>query len=83
LNGRGRPRADRVALLEKVVALLVDDPSLSANRVQFLVEANRAETLRVVRAARTLLGVDPCPKSGSDSPSPSTRFQKPQRGVAK
>jgi hypothetical protein len=51
----GRPRADRLALVEKVAALLLADPTLSANAVAAAVRARRAEALRAVRAIRPFL----------------------------
>jgi hypothetical protein len=78
---RGRPHADRLALLEQVVRLLLDDPTLSANRIQLIVEARRVDTLRVVRAARALLAADHFSVSTLDAASPPSRFPNSQSGT--
>jgi hypothetical protein len=52
MSRRGRPRADRIGLVEEIDELLRADPNLSANQVQKIVGARRAAVLRVVRILR-------------------------------
>jgi hypothetical protein len=77
---RGRPRTDRLALLERVVRLLLDDPTLSANEMQVIVGARRGDVLRVVKSARALLEANPCPAPQSGPASPQGRFPFSERG---
>jgi hypothetical protein len=51
-NRRGRPRGDRLELLERIVPLLVDEPILSANEILAIVRGRRADVLRVVAVLR-------------------------------
>jgi hypothetical protein len=55
VSRRGRPRVDRLRLLERIAPLLAGDPSLSANRVQAVVGGRRADVLRIVAALRAAL----------------------------
>jgi hypothetical protein len=53
---RGRPPADRIVLLERMVDLLVADPTLAARPgdLRDLLEANAAVVRRMLRALRKL-----------------------------
>jgi hypothetical protein len=82
VTGRGRPRADRLALVERVALLLLDDPSLTANAIQLIVGARRVEVLRAVRAARSLLEANPNTDYLSGSASPNGRFPYPESGCS-
>lgn len=48
----GRPRADRITLLEQIVEELLRDPDASANTIQRRVAARRHDVLRAVRSLR-------------------------------
>jgi hypothetical protein len=52
MSRRGRPRSDRLALVERVAGILLAEPDLSANAVQTRVRARRRDVLRAVRALR-------------------------------
>jgi hypothetical protein len=80
MSRRGRPRADHLDLLERVVATMVEDQALSANEVLEVVGGRRADVLRCVKAVRQALAVDPCSVSTLDSASPCARFPNPQSG---
>jgi predicted DNA-binding transcriptional regulator YafY len=78
---RGRPRADRLDLLEQVVRRLADDPTLSANEVARRVPARRRDVLRYVaalRAAESFAQVRTTNGEGGAGAAPSTRFPNPQ-----
>lgn len=65
---RGRPRADRVALLERIVAELAESPEATANELARRLRARRTTVLRIVRALRA--GEQP----HEASLTPATRF---------
>jgi hypothetical protein len=73
---RGRPRGDRLDLLERIAPLLVEDPGLSANEVQLAVGGRRADVLRCVRIVRETLRADQRPSA------PPSRFPKGQSGLS-
>jgi hypothetical protein len=54
LARRGRPRIDRLDLVQQVAELLLADPTLSANAIQARVPGRRADVLRAVRLLRPL-----------------------------
>jgi hypothetical protein len=49
---RGRPRADRLVLAERVADLLRAEPGISANEAQRRLRARRADVQRVIRLLR-------------------------------
>jgi hypothetical protein len=49
---RGRPRSDRLDLVERVADLLYREPDATTRRVQAVVRANRADVVRAVRILR-------------------------------
>lgn len=51
----GRPRSDRIGLVERVAAALKAHPDASANEVVRMVAARRSDVLRAVRLVRSLL----------------------------
>lgn len=52
MKRRGRPRLDWLALVERVVEVLCEEPDLSASEVQRRVRGRRNDVLRLVRILR-------------------------------
>jgi hypothetical protein len=76
---RGRPRADRLVLLERVVELLRDEPELAAHpgELRARLSARGDDVRRVVRALRRLNGVElPAARPGR----PENPLPNPQGG---
>lgn len=77
MTRRGRPAADRLDLVERIVRLLADDPTLSANDVCRAVQARRRDVLRAVaalRAAESLADLRMGHRQGRLGSSRPTRF---------
>jgi hypothetical protein len=70
----GRPRADRVQLVEEIVALLLEDPGLSANAIVLRCGTRRGETLRLVKAAKRLIRASALADPSEDARGPYPRF---------
>ena len=67
MSRRGRPRSDRLALVERIIDALVNDPELAAHARDLGVTVNGRESdvRRVVAALRKLGGIElPAPTMG-------------------
>lgn len=71
---RGRPRSDRLALVEQVATILRAEPDLSAAEVQRRVRGRRDDVLRVVRILR------PAGEPRHDAATPVTPFPNRESG---
>jgi hypothetical protein len=69
----GRPRSDQLALVERIVVVLLDDPYASSNDVQVLVRGRRQDVQRVLRTIRKLIPSEPLGAPASRFPNPEER----------
>jgi hypothetical protein len=73
---RGRPGADRLSLVEQVIALRLQEPDLSANEIQRRVGARRSDVLRAVKILRGVA------QSDRSSSSPERWFPFRESGAS-
>jgi hypothetical protein len=52
----GRPRSDRLVLLERIAPLFRDEPDIAANEVLRRVPGRRRDVLRIVKALKAAKG---------------------------
>ncbi len=69
----GRPRSDRLVLVERVAELLAVEPELNASAVHRRIGGRRTDVLRVVKALRVVSPVQ-------DTKTPQRRFPNPRSG---
>lgn len=75
MSGRrvGRPHGDRLDLLERIVAVLLEEPELAAHPglLRDRVRARESDVRRVLRSLRRIAG----------TPLPEATLGRPQKGV--